>query len=31
MSKIAIIGYGHVGKVMHRLFPDAWIYDKYDA
>ncbi len=31
MSKIAIIGYGHVGKAMHRLFLDARIYDKYDA
>ncbi|KKL97968.1 hypothetical protein LCGC14_1829110 [marine sediment metagenome] len=30
MSKIAIIGYGHVGKAMHRLFPDAQIYDKYN-
>ena len=26
--KIAIIGYGHVGKIMHKLFKDAYIYDK---
>ena len=25
--KIAIIGYGWVGKAMHDLFPDAYIYD----
>lgn len=24
---IAIIGYGWVGKAMHKLFPDAYIYD----
>jgi len=29
VSKIAIIGYGHVGKAMHRLFPDAIPYDKH--
>lgn len=27
--KIAIIGYGYVGKTMHSLFFDAIIYDKY--
>ncbi len=27
--KIGIIGYGHVGKAMHKLFTDAVIYDKY--
>ncbi len=27
--KISIIGYGHVGKAMHKLFSDAIIYDKY--
>lgn len=27
MNKVAIIGYGHVGKSMHQLFPDALIYD----
>jgi UDPglucose 6-dehydrogenase len=26
-NKVAIIGYGWVGKAMHRLFPDAYIYD----
>lgn len=25
--KVAIIGYGWVGKAMKELFPDAWIYD----
>ena len=25
---ISIIGYGHVGKAMHKLFPDAYIYDE---
>ena len=25
--KVAIIGYGWVGKSMHKLFPDAYIYD----
>lgn len=25
--KVAIIGYGHVGKAMHNLFKDALIYD----
>ena len=25
--KVAIIGYGHVGKAMHNLFKDAMIYD----
>jgi len=25
--KVAIIGYGHVGKAMHKAFPDACIYD----
>lgn len=27
MDKIAIIGYGHVGKLMHQIFPHALIYD----
>ncbi len=26
--KIGIIGYGHVGKLIHKEFPDANIYDK---
>ena len=25
--KIGIVGYGHVGKATHKLFPDAQIYD----
>lgn len=25
--KVAIIGYGWVGKYMHKLFPDAYVYD----
>jgi UDPglucose 6-dehydrogenase len=28
-KKIAIIGYGYVGKSIHRIFPDAEIYDKF--
>lgn len=24
---VAIIGYGYVGKAMHKIFPDAYIYD----
>lgn len=27
--KVAIIGYGHVGKSIQKLFPDAYIYDPY--
>ena len=27
--KIGIVGYGHVGRAMHRLFKEAEIYDKY--
>lgn len=27
MSKVAIIGYGYVGKGMHKIFPDALLYD----
>jgi UDPglucose 6-dehydrogenase len=27
MADITIYGYGWVGKAMHTLFPDAWIYD----
>jgi UDPglucose 6-dehydrogenase len=27
MSKIAVIGYGWVGKAMQQLFPDSYIYD----
>jgi len=26
---VGIVGYGWVGKAMHRLFPDAVIYDPY--
>lgn len=26
-DKVAIIGYGYVGKAMHKIFPDAYIYD----
>ena len=26
--KVGIVGYGHVGNIMHDLFPDAVIYDK---
>lgn len=26
--KIGIVGYGHVGKAMHKLFKDAVVYDK---
>ena len=25
---VAIVGYGHVGKIMHQLFPHAYIYDE---
>lgn len=28
MSKVAIIGYGWVGKAYHKMFPDAVIYDE---
>lgn len=28
-KQVAIIGYGWVGKAMHKLFPDAYIYDPY--
>lgn len=27
MNKVAIIGYGWVGKAMKQLFPDAYVYD----
>jgi len=27
MPEVAIIGYGVVGKAMHKIFPDAYIYD----
>lgn len=27
MKKVAIVGYGHVGKSMHQIFKDAVIYD----
>lgn len=27
--KIGIVGYGHVGKAMHKLFTNAVIYDKF--
>lgn len=26
-SKVAILGYGYVGKAYHKVFPDAYIYD----
>lgn len=26
-NKVAIIGYGYVGKAMHKIFPDAYVYD----
>jgi len=29
--KVAIIGLGHVGRSMRAIFPDAAIYDKYQA
>ena len=29
MKKIAIIGYGFVGKAMSKLFPDALVYDPF--
>ncbi len=29
-NKVAIIGYGYVGKAMHKIFPDALLYDKYN-
>lgn len=29
MSKIAIIGYGYVGRAYHKPFPDALIYDRF--
>lgn len=29
MKKVAIIGYGWVGKAMHTLFPDALVYDPH--
>jgi UDPglucose 6-dehydrogenase len=28
MSKVGIVGYGYVGKGMHKIFPDAVIYDE---
>lgn len=31
MKRVAIIGYGHVGRAMHRFFPDALIYDPNDS
>ena len=27
--KIGIVGYGHVGKAMHKLFKEAVVYDKF--
>ena len=27
MKKVAIIGYGTVGKAMHKIFPEAYIFD----
>lgn len=26
-NKVAIVGYGYVGKAMHKIFPDAYVYD----
>lgn len=28
MNKVGIVGYGYVGKGMHKIFPDAVIYDE---
>lgn len=28
MKKVAIVGYGYVGKAMHKIFPDAVIYNE---
>jgi len=28
MSKVGIVGYGYVGKGIHKIFPDAVIYDE---
>ncbi|HXL92997.1 MAG TPA: hypothetical protein VN969_29065 [Streptosporangiaceae bacterium] len=27
--EVAIIGFGHVGRLMQRIFPDALVYDKF--
>ena len=27
-SQVAIVGFGHVGQLMRRIFPDALVYDK---
>jgi hypothetical protein len=27
MEKVAIVGYGYVGRSIHKVFPDALIYD----
>jgi len=29
MKKIVIVGYGHVGKSVHELFPESYIYDPF--
>src|SRR5512145_2963903 len=29
MKRVAIVGYGHVGKALHKIFPDAVIYDRH--
>lgn len=29
MPKVAIVGYGYVGKAYHKMFPDAVIYDPH--
>lgn len=29
MYKIAIVGYGYVGRAYHKMFPDAFIYDPF--
>lgn len=29
MKKVAIVGYGKVGRAYHKVFPDALIYDPY--
>ena len=28
---VGIVGYGHVGKAIQQIFPNAAIYDKYSS